>query len=101
ERVRRAMNQPPVNNRPLNAQHTSTGAFDWRGKRVLVTGAGGFIGSHLTERLVELGADVTAFLRYSSSGTRGLLEMLPLPAQQKVHCLFGDLCDPTSLERMG
>ncbi len=70
----------------------------WQGRKVLVTGAGGFIGSHLVERLVELGADVTAFVRYSSAGTRGLLEMLPLPAREKVTCLFGDLCDPSALE---
>ena len=40
--------------------------MNWSGKKVLVTGAGGFIGSHLTERLVELGADVSALVRYSS-----------------------------------
>ncbi|GAB4264473.1 NAD-dependent 4,6-dehydratase LegB [Thermincola ferriacetica] len=44
------------------------------GKKVLVTGAGGFIGSHLTERLVELGAEVTAFVRYNSRNYWGWLE---------------------------
>ncbi|CEG13477.1 hypothetical protein MSIBF_A400004 [groundwater metagenome] len=38
--------------------------MNWKNKKVLVTGAGGFIGSHLTERLVELGADVSALVRY-------------------------------------
>jgi NAD dependent epimerase/dehydratase len=46
----------------------------WSGMRVLVTGAGGFIGSHLTERLVQVGAHPVAFLRYNSSGSRGWLE---------------------------
>ncbi len=43
---------------------------------MLVTGAGGFIGSHLVQRLIRLGADVTAFVRYNSRSDLGLLEML-------------------------
>ncbi|HEX6987962.1 MAG TPA: SDR family NAD(P)-dependent oxidoreductase [Bacillota bacterium] len=48
--------------------------MNWSGRRVLVTGAGGFIGSHLTERLVELGAEVRALVRYTSTGSAGWLE---------------------------
>jgi len=48
----------------------------WQNTKVLVTGGGGFIGSHLVERLVELGADVTAFVRYNSRNDPGLLEIL-------------------------
>jgi dTDP-glucose 4,6-dehydratase len=70
----------------------------WQGRKVLVTGGAGFIGSHLVERLVELGAEVTAFVRYNSAGSRGLLEMLPLPALEKVKIIFGDLCDPAALD---
>src|SRR5205807_6247667 len=44
---------------------------DWSGRQVLVTGAGGFIGSHLCEKLVELGADVRAFCEYNSLGSWG------------------------------
>jgi NAD dependent epimerase/dehydratase len=43
---------------------------------VVVTGAGGFIGSHLVERLLALGAEVTAFVRYNSRNDSGLLEIL-------------------------
>jgi dTDP-glucose 4,6-dehydratase len=46
---------------------------NWSSKKVLVTGAGGFVGSHLVERLIELGADVTAFVRYKSRNTSGFL----------------------------
>lgn len=96
------MTTPPPNPPPLPASSNPANAAGefWRGRRVLVTGAAGFIGSHLTERLVTLGADVTAFIRYNSSGNRGLLDLLPLPAQQQINCLTGDLCDPTCLHRL-
>jgi nucleoside-diphosphate-sugar epimerase len=49
----------------------------WQGQRVLVTGAGGLIGSHLVERLVELGAQVRALVRDNSRNDWGRLELLP------------------------
>jgi nucleoside-diphosphate-sugar epimerase len=45
--------------------------------KVLVTGAGGFIGSHLTEELIRQGEEVRAFVRYNSRDAKGLLEELP------------------------
>jgi nucleoside-diphosphate-sugar epimerase len=49
----------------------------WSGRRVLVTGVGGFIGSHVAETLVQAGASVRAFVRYVSRGDYGWLETSP------------------------
>jgi len=66
--------------------------MNWNGRKVLVTGAGGFIGSHLVERLVELGADVRAMVRYSSSGSRGWLAETAYPEALEV--VASDVTDP-------
>lgn len=70
----------------------------WEKRKVLVTGAGGFIGSHLVEKLVELKAEVKAFIRYNSRGDRGALELLSPILQEKIQFFFGDLRDRTSVE---
>ena len=67
--------------------------MNWNKKTVLVTGAGGFIGSHLTEHLVELGANVKAFVRYNSRNDWGLLELLPKEKLDGIEVIMGDLKD--------
>jgi UDP-glucose 4-epimerase len=76
-------------------ERRSTG---WSGHRALVTGADGFIGSHLTEALVEAGADVRAFCYYNSIGSRGWLDQLgpDLPPNLEIH--FGDVRDARAVE---
>lgn len=65
----------------------------WKGKRVLVTGAGGFIASHLVETLVQNGAQVRAFVRYNSRGDVGLLNQLTPETFEAVKVIAGDLRD--------
>jgi dTDP-glucose 4,6-dehydratase len=65
----------------------------WTGKNVLVTGAGGFIGSHLVNLLAEQGAIVRAFVRYNSRGTFGWLPDLPPDVFRGLGIVQGDLRD--------
>jgi len=69
----------------------------WSGKQTLVTGAGGFIASHLVETLVERGARVRAFVRYNSRGDPGLLSMLSPVVFEKLEIVAGDLRDLPAL----
>lgn len=66
-----------------------------KGKSVLVTGGGGFIGSHLCERLVELGADVRAMVHYNALGTWGWLDTSP--RRDDIEVLAGDIADRDSV----
>lgn len=61
--------------------------------RVLVTGADGFIGSHLTERLLDEGARVTAFCVYNSNGSFGWLDELPPERLAQLDLKLGDIRD--------
>lgn len=65
-----------------------------RDKRVLVTGADGFIGSHLTEKLVELGAEVTAFVYYNSANSWGWLDTVASTIRERLSVFAGDIRDP-------
>ncbi|MCX7971004.1 MAG: GDP-mannose 4,6-dehydratase, partial [Negativicutes bacterium] len=66
-------------------------------RKILVTGAAGFIGSHLVEQLVEAGARVRAFVRYNSGGSWGWLG--DSPVKNEVEVVAGDICDPDSVDR--
>jgi len=65
-----------------------------QGKKVLVTGADGFIGSHLTEFLVRQGVDVRAFVFYNSFNSWGWLDEADDPVRQSIDVFAGDIRDP-------
>jgi NAD dependent epimerase/dehydratase len=67
--------------------------MDWKGRQVLVTGAGGFIASHLVERLVRDGAHVRAFVRYNSRNDVGMLRVISPEVFSALEIVRGDLRD--------
>lgn len=67
--------------------------------RVFVTGAGGFIGSHLVEALVDAGAHVKALVRYTSRGTWGHLEQLAPEIRSSLDVVLGDVRDAQFMRR--
>jgi NAD dependent epimerase/dehydratase len=67
--------------------------MNWESKKVLVTGAGGFIGSHLCEALLAKGSDVTAMLRYSSRSDWGNLEFLSSQDRRQLKVIAGNIED--------
>ncbi|OUP25718.1 NAD-dependent 4,6-dehydratase LegB [Gemmiger sp. An194] len=64
---------------------------------VMVTGADGFIGSHLTEELVRKGEKVKAFCYYNSFGTWGWLDTLPKEIKNEIEVFMGDIRDPNGV----
>lgn len=73
--------------------------MNWGEKSILVTGAAGFIGSHLTEHLAELGPKVKAFVRYNSRNDWGLLELLPQKKLGEIDVIMGDLKDSDAVRK--
>jgi len=72
------------------------GSF-WEGRSVLVTGAAGFIGSHLCEKLAQTGAKVRAFVRYNSMNSYGLLEGVDDKVREKMEIYAGEILDQASV----
>jgi len=70
------------------------------GAKVLVTGADGFIGSHLTEALGSAGAEVTALAQYNSFDSHGWLDDLPEPLRRQILVVRGDVRDAAFVGRL-
>lgn len=68
--------------------------MNFKGKRVLVTGARGFVGISLTEALIRAGARVRALVHYSSGSAYGNLEYLPPEILREIEIVQGDMTDP-------
>lgn len=73
--------------------------YSWKGKKVLITGAGGFMGSHLTESLVKKGARVTAFVRYNSRNDPGYIKMVSQEIKDNMRIVYGDLRELETLRK--
>lgn len=74
------------------------GIMDLRNKKILVTGADGFIGSHLAEKLVEKGHRVKAFVFYNSFNSWGWLDHSPRQIRDNLEIFAGDIRDPFGVD---
>lgn len=72
----------------------------FKGKKVLITGAEGFIGSHLTERLVELGADVTALVQYNSFNYWGWIDTFDKETKDNITVVTGDIREYDGMKKV-
>ncbi len=68
-------------------------------KKALITGADGFIGSHLTEKLLQNGYDVRAFVHYNSFNSWGWLDTFPKEEMDKIDVFAGDIRDPNGVRK--
>jgi len=67
-------------------------------KKIFITGSEGFIGSHLTEKLVKLGYNVKAYVQYNSFNSIGWLNNIEKKYQKKINIVFGDIRDRENLQ---
>ena len=72
--------------------------MDIRDKKVLITGGSGFIGSHLTEQLLEKGCDVKAFVHYNSFNRWGWIDYLSAEKKKMIEVFTGDIRDPNGVK---
>lgn len=73
--------------------------MDLKRKKILVTGAGGFIGSHLTEELVRRGCEVRAFVLYNSYNSWEWLDQSPPEIKESLDIFLGDIRDPYGVKK--
>jgi dTDP-glucose 4,6-dehydratase len=74
--------------------------MSWQGRQVLVTGAGGFIGSHLAEALVKAGARTRAMVHYHARGDAGHLDRLEPAVRQQIEVVAGDVIDAVLMHEL-
>ena len=73
--------------------------MNWKNKKALITGADGFIGSHLTQRLISRGAQVKAFVMYNSFNTWGWIDTFAPSDKEAVEVVSGDIRESDMLKR--
>lgn len=73
--------------------------MNWKNKKVLITGAEGFIGSHLVERMIELGANVKAFVLYNSFNNWGWIDTFNSHIKKEINVFTGDIRDENSVRK--
>ncbi|MEW9923901.1 NAD-dependent 4,6-dehydratase LegB [Clostridium butyricum] len=74
--------------------------MELKGKKVLITGSEGFIGSHLTEKLIELGADITALVQYNSFNNWGWLDTFDESTKKDINVVTGDIREYDCMKRI-